>query len=111
MALNTYIAGENIIFLVTFTNEATGVVVDPTKIVFAYQVGVASPVSVQYPTLIEKVAVGVYQIPLDSTSWATLTTGQVTVRYVWASPASGAGGGIRASSILINPAPIAVTFT
>ena len=116
--LETYIAGDVWVSDITFDNNADGTPVDPNTVVFSYAVAGADPVYFNYgaggsPQII-RTGTGDYQISIDTSPFATAETGTQSVKYLWASqssPAGGAGQGVSDGVIQVRPPVIPLDFT
>jgi hypothetical protein len=114
--LETYIAGDVWVSNITFDSNPDGSPVDPTTVTFQYTIAGGSPVRFVYgsggsPHII-KVGTGDYQISIDTSTFATAMTGNVSVQWVWASqsPLGNPGQGVTQGVIIVEPPIIPLDF-
>jgi hypothetical protein len=111
MGLNEYTAGQSIKFTTLFSQKPTGATpVDPTEVLFYYQVGTGAPVRYKYGTgtTIVRNGTGEYEVVVNTTGFATATTGPQPMKWLWAS--DGTGKGNATGVVLVKPPAIQPTF-
>lgn len=110
--LERFTAGDIWTSQVTFQVTSTKEPIDPTVVVFVYSVGGATPIQSTYGigTAITHLGAGtgIYSISTDTTGFATVLTGVVTVKFIWAS--SHSGQAIKQRAILVEPPFTIPTF-
>ena len=101
-AANTFTEQNVLKFTVTFTDEASGAVEDPTSVAFGYRVDGGAITTFVYGQggSIVRVSQGVYMIEVDSTN--------LPGTWVWEWQSLGAAQASVSGSLTIVPAPMSL---
>lgn len=98
--LNEYNEGDVLVFTVTFTDAASGNLVDPTSVAFGYRVNAGTITSFVYGSggAITRVSQGKYKASVDSND--------VPGTWVWEWQSTGLGQAITSGSFTVTPKPM-----
>lgn len=98
--LNEYNEGDVLVFTVTFTDAASGNLVDPTNVAFGYRVNAGAITSFVYGSggVITRVSQGKYTASVDSND--------ASGTWVWEWQSTGVGQAITSDSFTVTPMPM-----
>lgn len=91
-----------LVFTATFTDEATGALIDPSYVAFGFRVNAGATTTYTYGSgqQIQRIALGEYQCQID-------TTGKAGI-WVWEWQSTGTGQASISGSLTVKPAPMSL---
>ena len=103
--LRRWYAGDVLTLRATFTDPATGDLIDPAVVEFKYSISGGSVVRFVYGTnaAITRISIGLYQVVIDTTGHPGL------YNYIWAS--HGYGQSVISKAILVQQGTISTSFS
>jgi hypothetical protein len=99
---DTYQEGNVLKFVVTFTDEETGMLIDPSSIIFGYRIngGTINTFTYGNGQNIVRASLGTYSIKLDSSSFPGI--------WIWEWQSTGSGQAMVSGSLTVTPAPMSL---